>query len=127
MGYFPNSQARALKTNRTHNLGVLFLDEAGSGLTHEFFAKLLNSFKTEAESLGYDITFISGSMGKNRMSTYEHCKYRKQLPQERFAVDGENYFLFTDANGEPRMCYRILIRYMAFPNDGFKLHKISWL
>ena len=76
MGYFPNSQARALKTNRTHNLGVLFLDEAGSGLTHEFFAKLLNSFKTEAESLGYDITFISGSMGKNRMSTYEHCKYR---------------------------------------------------
>ncbi|MBQ4246977.1 MAG: substrate-binding domain-containing protein, partial [Ruminococcus sp.] len=32
--------------------------------------------KTEAESLGYDITFISGSMGKNRMSTYEHCKYR---------------------------------------------------
>ncbi|MBQ7143487.1 MAG: hypothetical protein IJR84_10615 [Bacteroidaceae bacterium] len=57
----------------------------------------------------------------------EHCKYRKQLPQERFAVDGENYFLFTDANGEPRMCYRILIRYMAFPNDGFKLHKISWL
>ena len=76
MGYFPNSQARALKTNRTHNLGVMFLDEAGSGLTHEFFAKLLNSFKTKAESLGYDITFISRSMGKNRMSTYEHCKYR---------------------------------------------------
>ena len=76
MGYFPNSQARALKTNRTHNLGVMFLDEAGSGLTHEFFAKLLNSFKTKAESLGYDITFISRSMGKNKMSTYEHCKYR---------------------------------------------------
>ena len=76
MGYFPNSQARALKTNRTHNLGVMFLDEAGSGLTHEFFAKLLNSFKTKAEMLGYDITFISRSMGKGRMSTYEHCKYR---------------------------------------------------
>ena len=76
MGYFPNSQARALKTNRTHNLGVMFLDEAGSGLTHEFFAKLLNSFKTQAESLGYDITFIGGAMGKNKLSTYEHCKYR---------------------------------------------------
>ena len=38
--------------------------------------KLLNSFKTKAESLGYDITFISRSMGKNKMSTYEHCKYR---------------------------------------------------
>ena len=42
MGYFPNSQARALKTNRTYNLGVMYLDEAGSGLTHEFFAKGLD-------------------------------------------------------------------------------------
>ena len=25
MGYFPNSAAKALKTNRTRNLGVLFL------------------------------------------------------------------------------------------------------
>ena len=28
MGYFPNSFARALKTNRTYNIGVLFVDEA---------------------------------------------------------------------------------------------------
>ena len=76
MGYFPNSQARALKTNRTYNLGVLFLDEAGSGLTHEFFAKVLNSFKIQAESSGYDITFINKNMGKRKMSTYEHCRYR---------------------------------------------------
>lgn len=76
MGYFPNSQARALKTNRTLNLGVMFSDEAGSGLTHEFFAKVLNSFKTEAEAAGYDITFINKNVGKQKMSTYEHCKYR---------------------------------------------------
>ncbi|MBR1864040.1 MAG: LacI family DNA-binding transcriptional regulator [Ruminococcus sp.] len=76
MGYFPNSQARALKTNRTLNLGVMFSDEAGSGLTHEFFAKVLNSFKTEAEAAGYDITFINKNVGRQKMSTYEHCKYR---------------------------------------------------
>lgn len=76
MGYFPNSQARALKTNRTYNLGVMFLDEAGSGLTHEFFAKVLNSFKIEAELSGYDITFINKDIGRQKMSTYEHCKYR---------------------------------------------------
>jgi LacI family transcriptional regulator len=76
MGYFPNSQARALKTNRTYNLGVMFSDDAGSGLTHEFFAKVLNSFKTEAESVGYDITFINKDIGGHRMTTYEHCKYR---------------------------------------------------
>ena len=35
LGYMPNSAARALKTNRTYNLGVLFVDDAQSGLTHE--------------------------------------------------------------------------------------------
>ena len=35
MGYFPNSAARSLKTNRTY-IGVLLEDDARSGLTHEF-------------------------------------------------------------------------------------------
>ncbi|MDI9489693.1 MAG: LacI family DNA-binding transcriptional regulator [Bacillota bacterium] len=76
MGYFPNSFARALKTNRTYNIGVLFVDEAQSGLTHEYFANVLDSFKVEAESHGYDITFINKHMGLNKMSYYEHSKYR---------------------------------------------------
>ena len=37
MGYLPNSSARALKTRRSYNLGVLFVDEAMSGLTHDYF------------------------------------------------------------------------------------------
>lgn len=76
MGYFPNSSARALKTNRTYNLGVLFVDEAQSGLTHEYFANVLDSFKVEAEKNGYDITFISRHTGLKNMSYYEHSKYR---------------------------------------------------
>lgn len=76
MGYFPNSSARALKTNRTYNLGVLFVDEAQSGLTHEYFANVLDSFKVEAERNGYDITFISKHTGQKNMSYYEHSKYR---------------------------------------------------
>lgn len=76
MGYFPNSSARALKTNRTYNLGVLFVDEAQSGLTHEYFAKVLESFKVEAERNGYDITFISKNTRQKKMSYYEHSKYR---------------------------------------------------
>lgn len=76
MGYFPNSSARALKTNRTYNLGVLFMDEAQSGLTHEYFATVLDSFKVEAEKNGYDITFISKHTGHKDMSYYEHSKYR---------------------------------------------------
>ncbi|MGN0667409.1 MAG: LacI family DNA-binding transcriptional regulator [Huintestinicola sp.] len=76
MGYFPNSQARALKTNRTYNLGVLFTERTNSGLTQSYFASVLNGFKREAESEGYDITFISGNIGERSMTTYEHCMYR---------------------------------------------------
>ena len=77
MGYFPNSAAKALKTNRTHNLGVLFSDDAESGLTHDYFAHVLDSFKNTAEEKGYDITFINNSSSRHqRMSYLEHARYR---------------------------------------------------
>ncbi len=76
MGYFFNSAARALKTNRTYNIGVLFVDKTHSGLTHEYFSQVLDSFKVVAEHRGYDITFISHNIGEGRMSYYEHCRYR---------------------------------------------------
>ncbi|MDD4111403.1 MAG: substrate-binding domain-containing protein, partial [Herbinix sp.] len=59
-----------------YNIGVLFVDEAQSGLTHEYFAYVLDSFKVEAESHGYDITFINKHMGQRKMSYYEHSRYR---------------------------------------------------
>ena len=52
MGYMTNAAARALKTNRTYNLGVLFVDERRSGLAHEYFSSMLESFKVEAEAQG---------------------------------------------------------------------------
>ena len=76
LGYFPNAAARALKTNRSYNIGVLFEEEAGSGLTHEYFSGVLNGFKTQAEKMGYDITFINSCFEKRKMSYYEHCRYR---------------------------------------------------
>ncbi|MCR5106897.1 MAG: LacI family transcriptional regulator [Lachnospiraceae bacterium] len=75
LGYFPNSSARALKTNRTYNIGVLFVDESSSGLTHDYFAHVLDSFKVYAESKRYDITFIN-CQEKNGLSYLEHCRYR---------------------------------------------------
>lgn len=77
MGYFPNSAARALKTNHSSNIGVLFVDESRSGLTHDYFANVLDSLKRTAEERGYDITFINTSKTReNRMSYLEHCRYR---------------------------------------------------
>lgn len=76
MGYMTNSAARALKTNRTYNLGVLFVDERRSGLSHEYFSSMLEGFKTEAEAHGYDITFINSNVGTKPISYLQHCKYR---------------------------------------------------
>ena len=76
MGYMTNSAARALKTNRTYNLGVLFVDERRSGLGHEYFSSMLESFKVEAENHGYDITFINHNVGGRTTSYLQHCLYR---------------------------------------------------
>ena len=77
LGYHPNAAAQALKTNRTNNIGVLFVDEANSGLTHDYFNHVLNSFKKTAEENGFDITFINGGKAKiNNMSYLSHAIYR---------------------------------------------------
>jgi LacI family transcriptional regulator len=77
LGYFPNSSARALKINKSYNLGVLFIDEARSGLTHDYFVSILDNFKGMAEQNGYDITFINGSkQRKDGMSYLDCCRYR---------------------------------------------------
>ena len=75
LGYLPNSSARTLKTNRSYNIGVLFVDEAQSGLTHDYFAHVLDSFKKVVEAQGYDITFISSTHSHN-MTYLEHSRYR---------------------------------------------------
>lgn len=81
MGYVPNFASKVLKTNRTYNIGVVFSDEAGSGLTHDHFARVLNGFKCAAEEKGYDITFVNknGSISAwdSGMTYLEHCKYRR--------------------------------------------------
>lgn len=77
LGYFPNSAARTLKTKRSYIIGVLFVDEAQSGLTHEYFSAVLEGFKVEAESRGYDIIFINTHVGGRHMTYLEHCMYRE--------------------------------------------------
>ena len=76
LGYLPNAAARALKMGRSYNIGVLFSDETGGGISHEYFSLILESVKAEAERLGYDITFISKDLGQLSMDYYEHAKYR---------------------------------------------------
>lgn len=77
MGYSPNLSARALKTSKTYGIGVLFADDSRSGLTHDYFSGVLDSFKRTAEESGYDITFINSCKNRpDRMSYLEHSRYR---------------------------------------------------
>ena len=76
IGYYPNAIARTLKTNRSYNLGVLFQAEGRNGLTHGFFAGVLDAFKREGERHGYDLTFINHHVGWAGMTYLEHCRYR---------------------------------------------------
>lgn len=76
LGYLPNALARALKTNKTYNIGVLMVDKADSGLKHHYFASVLDSFKVTMERNGYDLTFIGTQIGGRTCTYYEHCMYR---------------------------------------------------
>ena len=77
LGYHPNAAAQALKTRRTNNIGVLFVDEANSGLTHDYFSHVLDSFKRCAERNGFDITFINADKTRPDNMTYlAHAMYR---------------------------------------------------
>ena len=76
MGYFPNAQARALKTNRSYNIGVMNEVSSRDGLLHSFFASILDGFKKEIEQSGYDMTFLSHRIGAQSVSVLDHCHYR---------------------------------------------------
>lgn len=72
MGYCANSAAQMLKTNRSHNIGILFENR----LAHEFFSIMLEEIRDTLEARGYDISLFS-SHPWNNSGVYEHAKYRK--------------------------------------------------
>jgi DNA-binding LacI/PurR family transcriptional regulator len=75
LGYTTNVAARALKTNKTYNIGILFADER-AGLSHEYFSMILESFQREAEKSGYDITFINHAIAGKKTTYLKHVEYR---------------------------------------------------
>ena len=76
LGYTANAAARALKTNRSYNLGIVFVDLQYSGFMHEYFASMLNYFRIEAEKFGYDICFINKKVGRMKQTYLQHVLYR---------------------------------------------------
>lgn len=78
MDYIPNLSARSLITNKSYTIGIIFEEVTGVGLQHPLFSKILESFKNTVEAQGYDIMFLSKSMGAKNGSYLQHSK-RKQV------------------------------------------------
>ncbi len=75
LGYHPNAAASSLRTNRTKNLGLIFEDSTGSGLQHQYFARIFDSINVNANKAGYDITFLNSS-NTNGGDYLGQAKYR---------------------------------------------------
>ena len=50
-----------MATRNNHNVGLLFTDEANSGLKHQYFAPIIDSVKRTLEAKGYDVMFLNAS------------------------------------------------------------------
>ena len=63
---------------KNYSLGVLFADDSNSGLTHDYFAGILDSFKRTGEAKGYDISFLNCSrIPENRRTYLEQAEQRR--------------------------------------------------
>ncbi len=78
LGYIPNGSARSLATKKSNTIGIIFDEILGVGIRHPFFAAIIEYFKKAVEKEGYDILFISSSIGgKTNIKSYlEHCRQR---------------------------------------------------
>lgn len=77
IGYIRDPSARALKSNRSNTLGILFSDIALTGLEHPFYSGVLQSFKNYCEMNNYEISFVVSKVGEHTMSYLEWCKIKK--------------------------------------------------
>ena len=75
MEYIPNAAAQALKSSRSFTIGVLLEDDEHHGLLHQFFVRLLESFKVAMEAQGFDLTLMNRTIGRRHVSYLEHCRY----------------------------------------------------
>ena len=55
---------------QTFTIGVLFADKAESGLTHDFFAAILDSFMKQIETKGYQMCFLNTNKEYPGRKTY---------------------------------------------------------
>ena len=73
LGYTPNNQARTLATKKSWSISLLFSEDLGSGIAHAHFGRILQSFVSRVQNLGYDVVFVNNRLGHSYL---DHCRYR---------------------------------------------------
>ena len=63
-----------------HNIGVLYRDDADGGLTHDFFAAILEGFLKKIEEKGYHMCFINTNESYSERKTF-----LEQAQEEEYA------------------------------------------
>lgn len=80
-GYKPSASAKTLATKRSNIIGIIFAGKLNSDLTHPFFLSIINSFKKQIGTLGYDILMFSNEKFLSTKEDYlARCRH--------FQVDG---------------------------------------
>jgi len=76
IGYIPNGTARALTTKKSWLVGMLFSEELWTGIKHPHFGEIFSSAQIQLSKAGYDVVFITDSLGGEDISYIDHCRYR---------------------------------------------------
>ncbi|MCD7859737.1 MAG: LacI family transcriptional regulator [Firmicutes bacterium] len=71
IGYYPNAAARALKTNHSQNLGLIYQND----MAHEYFALVMEGIREAAGQHQYDLTLLC-TPEDPVMDYYEHARQR---------------------------------------------------
>lgn len=80
-GYRPTYIARALVTQTSNIIGVIYAGKINAEFNHPFFVDVVNAFKTAIGQMGYDLLFFS-----NEQFHYEKEDYLARC--RHFSVDG---------------------------------------
>lgn len=72
------------------------------------------------------ITWNQKKHETNGLRHVQNCRLRPALPDEKFYPHADLYLPYMDLDlKEPRMCFKKLIRTVAFPPDFIEM-KVNW-
>lgn len=87
--------------------------------------RLISKMKDETFTLiHFTCNRKTGAGGELRK--VEHCRLRPAMSEKVTKVDPDHYLTYVVSDtGEPRMCWKKLLRFVAFP-PRYELLKVDW-